>query len=129
MASRSIPGRFALLTLLPLLAAGGAPAQAPPGGPDDPEALARRILDDAAPREARERLAKENADRAVALVRAMTADLPDDAKEEYRRIPWVWRVSIAAGRAGKDDVLRGLLDVSLPREGERLRDWQAVVLG
>jgi hypothetical protein len=60
----------------------------------------------------------------------MTADLKtDDAKEEYRRIPWIWRVAVAAGRADDAKVLRALLDASLPRKGEALRDWQAVVVG
>ena len=59
----------------------------------------------------------------------MTADLPDDAKEEYRRIPWIWRVSIAAGRKNDAKVLADLLDASLPKPGEPLRDWQAVVIG
>src|SRR5262249_41327006 len=36
---------------------------------------------------------------------------------------------IAAGRANDEKVLRGLIEVSLPKKGEALRDWQAVVLG
>jgi hypothetical protein len=60
----------------------------------------------------------------------MTADLKaSDAKEEYRRIPRVWQVAIAAGRANDTRVIAGVLDVSLPKKGEALRDWQAVVLG
>jgi hypothetical protein len=50
-------------------------------------------------------------------------------KEEYRRIPWIWRVAVAAGRRNDADQLRKLLDVSLPKPGEPLRDWQAVVVG
>ena len=68
--------------------------------------------------------------RAPDVIRAMTADLPaNDAKEEYRRIPWIWRVAIAASRGDDAKVLAGLVDVSLPKKGEPLRDWQAVVLG
>jgi hypothetical protein len=60
----------------------------------------------------------------------MAADLPaNDAKEEYRRIPWIWRVAIAASRLDEAKTLSGLIDLSLPKTGEPLRDWQAVVLG
>jgi len=30
----------------------------------------------------------------------MVADMKPDAKEEYRRIPWIWRVAVAAGTGG-----------------------------
>jgi putative heme-binding domain-containing protein len=98
--------------------------------PLSPAELAKLILDDATPKDRREALVSEAVPRAVDVLRAMTADLPpDDPKEEYRRIPWVWRVSIAAGRGNDPAVLRGLLETSLPKPGEPLRDWQAVVLG
>src|SRR5205823_11768795 len=74
--------------------------------------------------------ARESSSRAADVIRAMVADRPaNDAKEEYRRILWVWRVAIAAGRANDPKVLAGLLELSLPKKGEPLRDWQAVVLG
>jgi hypothetical protein len=38
-------------------------------------------------------------------------------------------VSVAAGRRNEAAPLRALLDVSLPKEGDQLRDWQAVVIG
>src|SRR5262249_34427477 len=50
-------------------------------------------------------------------------------KEEYRRIPWVWRVAIAAGRRNDAAELRKVLDVALPKADGALYDWQAVVLG
>jgi putative heme-binding domain-containing protein len=95
----------------------------------DAAAMAKQILDDSMPREKREALAKETAAHAAEVIRAMTADLPNDPKEEYRRIPWIWRVAIAAGRANDAKVLAGLIDLSLPKPGAKLRDWQAVVLG
>ncbi len=98
--------------------------------PKTPAEAARLILGDATPRSEREALAKESAGQAAAVVRAMTADLPaGDAKEEYRRIPWVWRVAIAAGRTNDTKTLADLLDVALPKPGEKLKDWQAVVIG
>jgi hypothetical protein len=60
----------------------------------------------------------------------MVADLPaTDVEEEYRRIPWIWRVSIAAGKRDEAMPLQALLAASLPQEGASLRDWQAVVIG
>lgn len=95
-----------------------------------PAALGRQILDDTLPAEKRRQLAADGAERAAELVAAMVADLPaTDAEEEYRRIPWIWRVAIAAGKRDQDAPLRALLDVSLPKKGEKLRDWQAVVIG
>jgi hypothetical protein len=92
--------------------------------------LAKQILDDAQPADKRRQLAAESAPRAGEIVSAMTADLPaGDAAEEYRRIPWIWRVSIAAGRQNEAGPLKALLEASLPQEGEKLRDWQAVVIG
>ena len=96
--------------------------------PPEPAELAKRLLDDALPSAERQTLVSAAVDPA-AVVRAMTADLPNDTKEGYRRIPWIWRVSIAAGKANDTEELRELLNVSLPKAGEPLRDWQAVVIG
>ena len=117
------------LYLVPVGAKPKTPA-APSDKPLSPAEIAKAILDPATPAARRESLVKEAIPHAAAVVKALTADLPKgDAKEEYRRIPWVWRVSIAAGKANDADVLRATLDVSLPNAGEPLRDWQAVVIG
>jgi putative membrane-bound dehydrogenase-like protein len=98
--------------------------------PKPPAEAAQLILDESTPRSQREALAKESAAWAAEVVRAMTAGLPaGDGKEEYRRIPWVWRVAIAAGRKNDAKTLADLLDAALPKPGEPLRDWQAVVIG
>ncbi|MEX2174545.1 MAG: hypothetical protein WD872_09295 [Pirellulaceae bacterium] len=112
------------LILIGCLAAGQVPA------PSNPAELSRRILDDALPADERQQLASDSADQAAEIVAALIADLPaDDPREEYRRIPWIWRVSVAAGKQNQEAPLRKLLAVSLPRPGEGLRDWQAVVIG
>jgi hypothetical protein len=99
----------------------------PPQAPSD---LSRQILDDSQPAEKRRELAEQSADQAAAVIAAMVADLPaGDEQEEYRRIPWIWRVAIAAGKRDQDAPLRALLSASLPKEGQKLRDWQAVVIG
>lgn len=97
---------------------------------ETPATIAAALLDDRHPQPAREQLAREAAQRASAIVLALAADLPPgDEVEEYRRIPWIWRVAVAAGRAQDEQALVPLLDASMPRDGEPLRDWQAVVLG
>jgi putative heme-binding domain-containing protein len=63
-------------------------------------------------------------------LRALTADLKvGDPTEEYRRIPRVFTVTLAAGKANDSVVLRAVLDAALPNAGEPLRHWQAVALG
>jgi hypothetical protein len=97
---------------------------------DDPAALAARILDDQLPTEERQKLIQDHPELASELVAAMIADLPaGDAAEEYRRIPWIWRVAVAAGKRNQERELQELLEVSVPQAGQKLRDWQAVVIG
>ena len=97
--------------------------------PSEPPAMAAALLDDSRDQASRERLARDAAPRAAAVVGALVDGLPDDEAEEYRRIPWIWRVAVAAGRAKDEPALQQLLDASMPPRGGRLRDWQAVVLG
>ena len=52
-----------------------------------------------------------------------------DAKEEYRRIPWIWRVTVAAAKRNNVREMTPIVEFSLPQPGKPLRDWQAVVLG
>jgi hypothetical protein len=99
-----------------------------PGSPE-PAEIAKQILDDKLPNEKRQALINQHPKLAAELVAAMTADLQPGTPEEYRRIPWIWRVSIAAGRRNDAQELVKLLEASLPKMGEPLRDWQAVVIG
>ena len=95
----------------------------------DATELASRILDDSQDREVRARLVEEHPEQGVALLREMVRNLQPGTEEEYRRIPWIWRVAIAAGRRNDDGELRKVLDVSLPTADGPLHDWQAVVIG
>lgn len=91
---------------------------------------AAQVLDDQQPVAAREQMIAASLDQATGLLQALVRDLPaDDLDEEYRRIPWIWRVSIAAARKNDREQLTAMLRVSLPEIGKPLRDWQAVVLG
>jgi hypothetical protein len=97
---------------------------------EDAPALAGKILNDSLPAQERQAIIEKHPDMAAELVAAMTASLPaGDTSEEDRRIPWIWRVAVAAGKRNDVNSLRALLGVSLPAPGEKLRDWQAVVIG
>jgi putative membrane-bound dehydrogenase-like protein len=96
--------------------------------PTDPAEIAKLILDDKQSAERRNRLIANNPLQAAKIVEAMAKDIPDE-KEEYRRIPWIWRVAVASGKRNKSEETRAMLDVALPGEKEKLRDWQAVVIG
>lgn len=91
---------------------------------------AAELLDDSQSVADRKRLLDKSLDRPVALLQAMVRDLPTgDLDEEYRRIPWLWRVSIATARQNNREELTEMLRWALPATDAPLRDWQAVVLG
>jgi putative heme-binding domain-containing protein len=95
----------------------------------DPPSVARFILDPKQSNTARENAVNANPQFAGALIREMTADLKPGSAEEYQRIPWIWRVAITCGKRNDAGQIADVLKVSLPHEGEPLRDWQAVVIG
>lgn len=95
----------------------------------DPDELARRILDDSRPAAEREAIVKENGEISAELLTAMTVGLDPGTPEEYRRIPWIWRVAIAAGKRNHGPEVLKLLERSVPAPGARLDDWRAVVIG
>jgi putative membrane-bound dehydrogenase-like protein len=112
-----------------LVARGQKPAFAAADPPTDPAELARQILDDKVPAANRQALIGKYPDAAAELVAALVADLRPGTPEEYRRIPWIWRVAVAAGKRNDAGQLRRLLAVALPKAHEPLRDWQAVAVG
>lgn len=105
-----------------------APAK-PTEEPDTPQGAANRILDDQVPEAEREALIRKFLHEAPELLKGMTSGLQAGTPEEYRRIPWIWRVAIAAGKQNEATVVRAILDLSLPTDGQPLHDWQAVVIG
>ena len=54
---------------------------------------------------------------------------PADHAEESRRIPWIWRVAIAAGRRNDAAEIVRILDASVPADAQPLERWQAVAIG
>lgn len=128
--------RFRLRLGLPLLTAATVSAAIAPAlwaatviHQEDAKAIAAAILDDGQPKADREALIAKHPALSAALITAMTADMPADLKEEYRRIPWIWRVAIAAGRRNDPAELKAILAVALPKADQPLKDWQAVVIG
>jgi hypothetical protein len=104
----------------------GQAASSPTAAP----ALARQILDDSRPEADRKRIIADNPQLSLALLKALVADMQAaDSKEEYRRIPWIWRVTVAAGKRNQVEELKPIVDFCVPPMNEPLRDWQAVVLG
>lgn len=134
------PIRNALLDLraVALTPAGAAPKwpassrPVPSPAPDlvmrDAPSVARFIMDKSHSNAAREAAVNANPQFAPELIVEMTRDL-SPGPIEYERIPWIWRVAIATGKRNQPPQLRKILEVSLPRDGDPLRDWQAVVIG
>lgn len=99
--------------------------------PTEPAEIAAWLLDDQHPAADRERLLAETLDKAGDVIPLMAAGLPPEpgSKEEYRRIPWIWRVARAVGKGGDETQIRSVLAASLPKENQRLEHWQSVVIG
>lgn len=94
--------------------------------------IARQILDDQVPADRRQAFLDLRTDQAAELIVELSRDLgatSNGSAEEYRRIPWIWHVAIASGKRNRTDELAAVLEVSLPKAGDSLRDWQAVVIG
>ncbi|MBM3847295.1 MAG: c-type cytochrome, partial [Verrucomicrobia bacterium] len=101
----------------------------PSAPPRDPKALAAILLDARVSDAEKEGAAATHPHLAFAILQELVRELGDDSKEEYRRIPWMWRVSLMAGRRADHGQLRRMIDLATPQPNERLRDWQAVVIG
>lgn len=93
------------------------------------EKVAAQILDVERSNAERESIIAAHAGQAAPLIAAMVKDLEPGMPEEYTRIPWLWRVALAAGKRNDPAELKALLEVSLPKATDPLRDWQAVVIG
>lgn len=112
-----------------VVAARDKPASPPADRAADPATLARSILNESLPAKQRQELVEKSAGVAGEVLATMVSDLSPGTDEEYRRIPWIWRVTIAAGKRNKAAELVAVLNVALPKPNEPLHDWQAVVLG
>lgn len=95
----------------------------------DPAEVAAQILDEERSGADRHRLIEQNPDLSADLLRELTRDLEHGSDEEARRIPWIWRVTVLAGERFEEPEILEILDIALPQVGERMTNWQAVVLG
>jgi hypothetical protein len=120
---RHIPAPALLLTIL-------MSASTAIGRGDEVSDLARAILDDQRPQGAREAIVRDHPELSDRLIVALTADLEVGTPEEGRRIPWIWRVAVAAGKRNDREEVRRVLRATLPpRDSAPLDDWRTVVLG
>lgn len=90
---------------------------------------AEGILNDSNHDDLRSKFADESLPHAARVIAAMTENLPNNLDEEYRRIPWIWRLAINSTKQGNAEQQRDLLLLSLPERDQPLAHWQAVVLG
>lgn len=95
----------------------------------DPVAIGRLLADNSKPEQERQALIEKHPSLAAEILAAMGAETQVNTPQEYERIPWIWRVAVAAGKRDDGPEIIEILKVSLPREGEPLRDWQSVVIG
>lgn len=115
-----------LFSLAIILLADDSPAQEPTF---DHRKAAEEILKDSNHDDLRSKVADESLPHAARVIAAMTENLPNNLEEEYRRIPWIWRLAINATKQGNAEQQRALLMLSLPERDKPLAHWQAVVLG
>jgi hypothetical protein len=91
--------------------------------------LVDQILDEDMEVEQRRELVEDHPELAVEMLNALVRDLEPGSEEEARRIPWIWRVTIAAGSRNDAEEIRQIMEASLPQVNEPLFNWQCVVLG
>ncbi len=92
--------------------------------------VAQKLLDDDVPTQTRQDYLAKHLHDPSGLIQQMVDDLPaNDLDEEYRRIPWIWRVAIAAGKENDTQKLQAILESCLPKLDGKLTDWQSVVIG
>jgi hypothetical protein len=91
--------------------------------------LARQLLDAGKSNAEREKLLAGASADAGALITEMVSGMEPGTPEEYVRIPWIWRAAVAAGKRNQTVEMKSVLAASLPKAGEPLREWQAVVIG
>ncbi len=91
--------------------------------------IANQLLDDDIEAEQRRDLVEQNLDMAPQILTELVRNLETGTDEEARRIPWIWRVTIAVGSQSNSEEIRQIMDISLPELNAPLLNWQGVVLG
>jgi putative membrane-bound dehydrogenase-like protein len=65
----------------------------------------------------------------VRELRKLTSELKVGTPDEYKAIPAIFTVTLAAGRRNEAAELRAILEVAMPQAEAPLHDWQAVAVG
>ena len=99
-----------------------------PNGLPNNATLIEKVLSEATPARERELIINSHPELSAKFIVELTANLAPGAAE-YQRIPWIWRVAVAAGKRNESAEIARILEVSLPKLNQPLRDWQAVVIG
>lgn len=99
--------------------------------PETPKELASWLLNDSLPASDREAAITAALPQAEQILPLLIAGLPNTtgSAEEYRRIPWIWRLSVASAKNGNKSQIQSLLLLALPAPDSPLQHWQAVVIG
>ncbi len=98
--------------------------------PRSPPEIAPFLLDESQPVERRQKVIDQRPGMGPGIIGTLAAGIRSgDLADEYRHIPWLWRVAIAVGKRNDGGEIRDVLETSVPADGQPLRDWQAVVLG
>ena len=80
--------------------------------------LARKILDGSRPENERKAIIVAHPQLSLELLKALVVDMPThDSKEEYRRIPWIWRVTVAAAKRNVLREIKPIVEFTLPAVG------------
>ena len=96
---------------------------------NDLRAVAREILNETKSAAERDALIGANASHSAELIVQLAGQVKVGMPDEYRGIPSIWKVAIAAGKRNDDSEIKEILGVSVPKPNEPLHDWQAVVVG
>ena len=98
--------------------------------PRFPPEITPFLLDESQPVERRQKVIDQRPGMGPGIISLLAAGIrPDDVEDEYRHIPWLWRVAIAVGLRNDGGEIRDVLETSVPTAERPLRDWQAVVIG
>ena len=98
--------------------------------PRFPPEITPFLLDESQTLERRQKVIDQRPGMGPGIISLLAAGIRSgDIEDEYRHIPWLWRVAMAVGLRNDGGEIRDVLETSVPPAGSSLRDWQAVVIG
>lgn len=91
--------------------------------------LFKQMVSDKTTPARRQEIIEQHPKLAAELIGALTDELSTGTAEEYRRIPWLWRIALQTGKRNDIDEIRAVLNETIPQPNQPLHDWRAVVIG